>query len=152
MSVVVGCVVSTTDREAAKVSMTMKTAGGCPREVREGAIQWKGPCPIVPAGTVATLLRCHHTQRPGGGTVHVRLWSKEACPVHQQDNFPPLTYKTIAAGRDRGCASSIKEKKTWTKKKIIILIIIIIIIFFWITWFQESPDTVTTYSQRNLVK
>lgn len=38
-----------TDRVVAKVSMPMKTAAMCTTEVRKGAIQWKGPCPIVPA-------------------------------------------------------------------------------------------------------
>lgn len=51
-------------------------------------------------------------------TVRIRLWSKEACAVHQQDNFPtPLTYKKIiAAGRARGSPSS---RKTENKNKII---------------------------------
>lgn len=61
------------------------------------------------------LHRRHRTQRLGGETKSgwrqlFVLWSKEACPVRQQDNFfPPLTYKTIAAGRARGSPSSRKK-------------------------------------------
>lgn len=113
-----------TDGEAAKVSMTMKTAAMCTREVRKGSDTVKrsmSHCTSWTTGTAAPGSPvCTDVTTPSGW-VEEQKWMTTTCPycgpkklvqfINKTTFFPPLTYKTIAAGRARGSPSSRKIKK-----------------------------------------
>ena len=115
----------TTDREAAKVSMTMKTAAMCTREVREGSDTVKRSMSHCTSWTMGTAAPgsppppvCTDVTAPSGWVEERKVddgncsycGPKKLVQFVNKTTFPPLTYKTIAAGRARGSPSSRKKK------------------------------------------
>lgn len=96
------------------------------REVRGGAIQWKGPCPIVAAARWEAAGSDSLPQSISETTSVPSSWAQLVRTVVRQrrssasskettTTFSSLTYETIAAGRARG--SLPRGKKTNNKNK-----------------------------------